>query len=243
MIKKLFAVMLVFLVMLSCFSITSLASDNYLHDYLGELSEDEAGRISSVLREINKGEQSELHVVISSRASDAAQQYTSNHNVMILFIEYDYSFNEYYYELFTYGVPTTNISDGEVNLILDNPSVYNNIKRGKIYEGLSAALPLIDKANEGRLRSDGYVGRVVLVSAIIGACVAGIVVAVIVRKYKKKLKSPIYPIDKYAKMELDTAFCYDRFLYKNVTRIRVNNSSSGGHSRGGSSRGGSRGRR
>ncbi len=61
-------------------------------------------------------------------------------------------------------------------------------------------------------------------SIIIGLAAAGITVGIIVAKYKKKLKAPIYPIDRYASLSL-TAHS-DEFLSSNVTRVRVSSSKS-----------------
>ena len=59
-------------------------------------------------------------------------------------------------------------------------------------------------------------------SLIIAAIVTAIVVILIVRRYKNKLKAPIYPIDKYACLSL--ARTDDRFLNRNVTRVRISSS-------------------
>jgi hypothetical protein len=61
-------------------------------------------------------------------------------------------------------------------------------------------------------------------SVIFAVVVTAIVVILILRKYKKKLKSPIYPVDKYACLSL--ARVEDRFLDRTVTRVRVSSSSN-----------------
>lgn len=55
-----------------------------------------------------------------------------------------------------------------------------------------------------------------IVIAVIAATIA--VVAVIIR-YKKKLKAPIYPIDRYASLSLFAR--RDDFIGSNVTRVRI----------------------
>lgn len=59
-----------------------------------------------------------------------------------------------------------------------------------------------------------------IVIALIIAFVAAAAVAIgIVVKYKKKLKSPIYPIDKYAALTMIGS--YDHYMGTSVTRVRV----------------------
>ena len=67
----------------------------------------------------------------------------------------------------------------------------------------------------------------------------GTAFGIVLYKYKKKLKSPIYPLNRYANLQLD--YATDHFLGSSVTRTRVS-SSRGGRS-GGSRGGGSIGRR
>ena len=54
---------------------------------------------------------------------------------------------------------------------------------------------------------------IIAVIAAIAACVAVVV------RYKKKLKAPIYPIEKYARLDLSAR--RDDFINRNVTRVRV----------------------
>ena len=65
--------------------------------------------------------------------------------------------------------------------------------------------------------------EIVLTTVIVGV-VGGIVACVCVAvKYKTKVKSPIYPLDKYATLELTDS--RDVFVTQYVTRVRINNSS------------------
>ncbi len=61
--------------------------------------------------------------------------------------------------------------------------------------------------------------NVILCAIAAGLVAAGILVGVIIWKYKTKLKSPIYPIDKYAALNLGVAD--DRHIDTTVTRVRV----------------------
>ena len=56
--------------------------------------------------------------------------------------------------------------------------------------------------------------------ALIAAIVAVVIVVV---RYKRKLKSPIYPINRYATLSLNA--CQDNFIGSTVTKVRVSSSS------------------
>ena len=158
-------------------------------------------------------------------------------NLVLLVISNEYG--TYYYELFTKGTADTEIKDKEVNKILDNDNVYDNIKSGKLYEGIDAFVALSEKAVTGSLRNSFK--SVFIPSLVISVLVAVGVAVFIVLRYRRKLHSVSYPLEKYASLSLSIA--NDNFINKTVTCVRVNNSngSSGGGSR--SSGGGSRGRR
>jgi len=158
-------------------------------------------------------------------------------NLVLLVVSYEYG--EYYYELFTKGSADTLITDKEVNKILDNDAVYDNIKSGKLYEGIDTYITLSEKAVTGNLRNS--LKSVLIVSIIISVVTAGISVLIVVLKYRKKLHSVSYPLDKYARLDLNVRD--DNFINKTVTRVRVNSSSGSGGGRGRSFGGGSRGRR
>lgn len=59
-------------------------------------------------------------------------------------------------------------------------------------------------------------------SLILAAVATAVTIILIVRNYKNKLKAPIYPIDKYATLNLTGR--RDDFLHSNVTRVRVSSS-------------------
>lgn len=230
------AVMLLF----AAFAVpTSATGSSYVYDPYGILSSADKAALDSRLADLNSDSAVYYHLVVSKSRSDAFK-FTSGDSVVFL-VEYDEYSDIYYYELFTYGYADSAISDSEANRILDDPTVYDNIKSGNIRTGASRALTLIDTATHGKLRASNWLVKTILVSLVLALVIAGIVCGIIIYKYKKKLKSPIYPLDRYAKLNLIAADSRDAFLHKTVTRVRVNNGSGG--SRGGRSGGGSRGRR
>jgi hypothetical protein len=59
--------------------------------------------------------------------------------------------------------------------------------------------------------------------AIIAAIVAAVVLCVtVIKKYKKGLFSPIYPLEHYTRLNLTER--EDRFLHRHVTKVRVQSS-------------------
>lgn len=143
----------------------------------------------------------------------------------------------YYYELFLYGEPDSLIDLGASDEILDTPPAYSNIKAGKIKscatELVSATVEVTESARTSR-----RVG-VIVATAVVTALAGGGTALGIFLSYKRKQRSPSYPLSRYANLNLTAAD--DSFIGSNVVRTRINSGSSrSGGSRGG---GGSRGRR
>ncbi len=145
---------------------------------------------------------------------------------------------EYRYYLYTFGKADKLISDSAADRILDDNGVYGNIKGGRIAAGARAFLTAADgeytKAVEKEARREATrVPRSIGVGLLVGAVAGGIAVLIVVIVYHRKQHGEIYPLDRYAR--LDLTVCQDRFIGSYVTRVRVNNSSSssGGRSGGG----------
>ena len=141
----------------------------------------------------------------------------------------------YYYEIMPDDTSETGITEKEIQKILDNDKVYDNIKSGKLYEGIDAFIALSEKAAAGTLRNSFK--KVIIPSLIIAAVISLISSVTVVVIYRRKLHSASYPLDRYANLNLITE--NDVFINKTVTRVRVNNSSSssgGGRISGGSRR-------
>ena len=142
----------------------------------------------------------------------------------------------YYYELFLYGEPDGLIDWDTSDEILDTPLANSSIKAGKIAEGTISLLAATRTATSD-IRSGRWVG-VIVATAIIAALAGGGTALGIYFSYKKKQKSPSYPLSKYANLDLTDAS--DAFIGSSIVKTRVSSSSTRGGSRGG---GGSRGRR
>lgn len=142
----------------------------------------------------------------------------------------------YYYFLDTYGSANTLISDKEVDRILDTPEVYDNIKSGSLSEGILAFTDVAETAVSGTLRPPFM--SVFLPCLVIALVAAVASVVGVVLFYRRKLHSESYPLERYAKLQLNVS--HDTFLTKSITRVRVNSSSSGGGRSGGGGGGGGR---
>ena len=153
----------------------------------------------------------------------------SQHNNVILLIIDASRLPTIYYDMYTYGKPTANISDTEVERIIYHDKVYDNLKSNKLLDGTLAFLKYADKAHSGHLSMP--FGTVLLIAISVGVIGATIVCVFVIVKYKTKLKSASYPIDKYASLELRTK--EDIFLGTSVSKVRVASSSSSGRSGGG----------
>lgn len=152
-----------------------------------------------------------------------------------------------YYDLYTYGTANSRISDRNADRILDDRDVYNNLKAGNYIAGCSAFASLtadIYMASSSASQSRPSLVKCILISLLISVVIAGIVAGVVFYGYKKKLKSPIYPLSRFAQLKLTVS--HDTFMGSSVVRTPISTGSSGGSSggrSGGSSHGGGGGHR
>ncbi len=147
----------------------------------------------------------------------------------------------YRYNMFLHGNAENKINDKEVDYILDDEAVYDNLKSGKIFAGVTAFAELAAKGYSGRVGASYAVILIVsfciALAVAIGACV-GVKIS-----YGMKRKSIDYPLDRFAKLKLTEQ--NDVFTGSFVTKrvIQTGNGSSGGRGGGGGARGGHAGGR
>ncbi len=136
---------------------------------------------------------------------------------------------EVYYDIYRYGDAEIRVNQKECDYILDDSTVYYNLKDGNIAQGLCAYAELSAEAYTGRL---GVSWKLILIVALIaGAIAGGVSVSSIAASYKKKNPSQSYPLDRFAKLELTKE--RDREIGKFVTTTII---SSGSNGRGGGGR-------
>lgn len=234
--KKAFIPIVIFLIFIfSVMPVGTYAFENGIDDKASVLSSSDEAEINIKIAEFENKCGAEILIYTHNSSNFNAYQYSSR-NIIILEIEYEYG--EYFYELYLFGEADRLIDYSESDRILDNKKVYDNIKSGNFKEGILAFISASEKAYLGKYQEPFY--ETLLISLAIGVSVALITCGIVFSAYKVKLKSEIYPLERYASMKLRSS--HDVFLGSSVVKTRVNTSSGSrnGGSRGG---GGSRGRR
>ncbi len=240
---KIISALVLAVLLFSLLSVISLAEEQRVYDGNGILSSAQMQSLESSLAEAESKSGIPHKLVIDDGIYNSYSRedkllsrigFRGGDDLIVLLIGHD-GF-EWRYELFTYGEGYDALSDSAVDRILDDPAVYDNIKEyGNVYEG-AAAFAVASPREMERSRSNAFVA-VIVVSVILALLCGGGAVGYVVYKYKRKLKSPIYPVSQYATMSLEHS--NDAFIGSNVVRTRVASSSrGGGGSRGGGSRGG-----
>ncbi len=233
--KKYLFILVILLTFIPLISLKSSADAPRVYDELG-IGVADAQMLELKLRDAeNKTGISFFALIHKGRYSESRMlsrmNKTGSEDMVILLIERIYG--TYYFELFTYGTSYNLISDDDADYILD--SLTPSIKSGDVVTGVASladiTVPLILENRESARFS------VIITSLIIAIACGATAVGIVVYRYKRKLKAPIYPLSKYANLTLN--YSSDDFITSHVTRVRINTGSSGS----GRSRGGSRGRR
>ena len=140
----------------------------------------------------------------------------------------------YFYDLYTFGGAARRFSDDDCDALLDNAGVAQ-IKQGKLAEGLKGYALQVKQLNQESLI------LLVAIAVLLGGAAGGVTCGCIAHKYHKKLKSPIYPVEKYTTLDLTET--EDTYMGTRRYRRVISSSSSSGGGGGGSSHGGGGGHR
>ena len=70
---------------------------------------------------------------------------------------------------------------------------------------------------------DNPIIQMIVISAVCGLIAAVIACVIVVVKYKKKLKSPIYPVDDFCSLSLVDS--RDDYIGSTITKVRISSSS------------------
>lgn len=222
------------------YSSNVIPSDEFVTDRGDLIPDSDEAEISEALREASAECGADVRVYAYRGASYYDWSYyideteDSFDSLVLLVIQYDTWDSTYYYYIDTYGDAQYDISDTEIDRILDNSAVYDNVKSGNLKDGIIAFAALSATAVSGHLRQSFV--KVLIISLIIAAIIATAVSLSIYFSYKKKLHSESYPLERYASLNLQIE--RDSFITKFVTRVRISSSSGGGRSGGGRSSGG-----
>ncbi len=234
---------LLLLALLSTLAVCASGGASELHDEAGLLTENERTALLGHMTELSL--EHDLHLCLYTYAADGAgDDFTGDdycreitnlrgQDAVLLVLTYDAYDGCYYYNLYNYGRAESAISNKEVDFILDDSTVYSNLKSGRLYQGTEAFFALSATAYAGRLGTSYAV--IIPVCLILSALIALGVCGGVVASYKRRNPSENYPLDHFAKLDLKVST--DQFAGKSVTRTYVPRSnSSGGRSGGGGSR-------
>ena len=209
------------------------AESQSVYDWSGLLSVSEEAKVEEMAKRISDSTGVDIYIVTLNEVYYEGEEFLwrngmdDEDNIILLII------NSYespvVYDIYTYGDSYYKITDTEIDRLVYHDDVYDNLKSGRFLEGSLAFFKYADVANFGHLAMPLL--SILLISVIVGAVVATIVCICVIVKYKTKLKSASYPIDKYAKLVLRTK--EDIFLGSSVSRVRVSSSSSSGGRSGG----------
>ena len=237
--KKLLVLPLIIFAIMSVITSNVSADGSRIYDPDGCVS-NELYSLENALDEATEATRVEFFVYIHSDGYAGESRMLSYFNAKdtddVVLLEIERIGSTYYYELYTYGDAYALISDSDADYILDYDGIFFSIKGGALAEGIRCFATVTSDVISSSRKSAKM--SAIIWPIVIGIAVGAITVVCVVVKYKRKLKSPSYPLSKYASLNL--TYSDDSFIGSNVTRVRINTSSGGGGGRGS---GGSRGRR
>lgn len=241
--KTALVIMVVFALSIMLFPCRAATQEKYVYDLAGILTAEQISEIENAAEKYFGDSYASVYIVtdptgkVKYYGEDFIADYPqASKNSVILIITDNFQHN---YNLYTYGKCNRLISNSEVDLILDDPDVYNNIKISQDY--VAASLRFLELASEASRPQ--YLKAVLLgvFSALVVSAVTGLC---IVLCYNRKSRSEKYPLSKYAKLELVRKD--DILTGTFVTKRVIQRPSSGSGRTGGSGRiggGGGRGHR
>ncbi len=240
--KKTFVLaVLIFTVLITPLPSNAAEQDKYVYDLAGILTETEINEIESAAKNYFSGSYASVYIVtdpsgnVSYYGEDFIEEYPEAGKNSIILIITDNS--RHNYNLYTYGKCNRLISNSEVDMILDDPEVYNNIKINNDYA--AASVRFLELSSEAC--KPEYL-KAILLGVFVGLAASVITGVCIVYSYGRKMRSEKYPLGQFAKLDLTRK--EDFFTGSFVTKQTIHKSSGSGRSgsRGGGG-GGGRGHR
>ncbi len=234
--KKIIISLFILLSLLCCVTVISSAETKRVKSDPGLLSDREISDLENFIKAAEEECGYELYIYVTSGGFIDETSATllktlfnidNNADAIALHIVKN-SFVGCEYGISTYG-EAESLSDATINRILDDADVYDNLKSGRLYDGIAAYTEAVPR--EKTQFEKNSLTAVIVVTVVLALVAGGSTVGVVLYKYKKKLKSPSYPLSKFATMNLGHSA--DIFLGAAVTKTRINNSSGSGRSGGG----------
>jgi len=239
MIKRVALMLLAVVIAISLFSFPVLAqNDKVVYDYAKVLGQEDISRINEAANRYFADNGCSVYIVTAPFYGYWGEDFLEENpgvdkNSVILILSCNSSEN---YDMYTYGKCDRLISNGEVDIILDDPDVFDNIK----YEGdyTSAAIRFIELSAEA---CTPEIALAIVVGIIFGLVAAITVFVFVITSYRKKQRSEKYPLDRFARLDITES--RDMFAGTFITKrvIQSNRSRGGGGGRsggGGGHRGG-----
>lgn len=239
--RTLSSLTLALVLIFSLFTVCYAGSEpNYkaVYDRAGVFTEAEIKEIEAAVQKYYADSYARAYVVTDGSTDprnytgdDFLREYGISGDVIVLIITDNAKKN---YNIYPYGKCYSKISDAEYDGILDDSGVYNNIKSGRYALGAIRCIELCETACRPNIRA------YVIGAAITVTLITGIFVVCVVYSYKRKLRSEKYPLDRFARLDLNVR--RDELVNRFVTVTVIRSESSGGN-RGGNRGGGGGGRR
>lgn len=234
--KRISLFTVIVLLLSALFMISSYAAQDSksVYDRANIFTDEEAARIETAANRHFANKKASVYIVTDSSSrvryfgDHFKEEYDVDKNAVILIITDNNNKN---YDVYTYGSCDRKISFSEIDIILDDPEIYDNIKYNS--DPASAAIRFIELSADA---CETEVGGAIILGIVFGITVSGITFGCVVYSYKRKSRSEKYPLERFANLEL--TMHEDNFAGSFVTRrvIRTNNNHSG-RSGGFSSRG------
>ena len=241
-----FASALLFFVL--CLAVSAENVTSFVTDECDVLADTETAELATLMRELEDrtGYTFRLYVYEERQSAFYGEDYLRKYGFresddLLLLIVTRYQ-GTWYYDLYTYGSCDEQLSDSELDDLLDAPDVYGNIKNGAIYAGtyhlflLSESL-LTNGEQRGDVLLSQRIGRALIIAFFITLITGG----AIIFSYKRKSRSTSYPLDEFTTLDLTRR--EDTFLDSHVTSVYSPKSSSNSSGGGGGGRGGGSGHR
>lgn len=238
--KKLTVVFLLTAIILSVFGLNVYAAEQEkcVYDRAGVFSDIEIEALEAEAKNYFASSYASIYIVTddSTYVSYYGDHFRSEYNIpkdsVILIITANSRHN---YDLYTYGKCYNKISNAEIDRLLDDDTVYGNIKNGRYFEGAKSFIALASDA----CATDR---NAIITLTVICSLVSGLILIIgVTASYKRKSRSDKYPLNRYCKLEL--TLDRDDFRGSFVTHRKINTGSGGRGRSGGGGGSGHRGGR
>ena len=239
--RKLLVICFLFLVMVLVLSFVASAAKQevVLYDRAGLISSQEDDKIRKGGNDAMEDMDGiAINIIITpdfySNYSSAMQDtytLTQDQDMILLVVYYSAYRNYYEYEVVTFGEARKAISSTRQEDISD--AIYSYVKGGQLSDACNL---FIERAHEEYLaQKKTRTPRIIGISLICGVAGAMIATLAVVISYRKKRRSPSYPLKEFSQLTLIT--CDDVCTGRTVTKVKLPTSSGGSRGGGGRSSG------